>query len=355
MVRAPDLHWPTLDRGVSRERHGVHAWARLRGVLAGVCVVFATVLWGGYGAAGAIVYGQITHVDALCGGRFADHDPGHWDTDGISSEFTVSLDPGPYLIPDFEEVTFPSRDPRQYALKAWWAPAANASAPVVLLVHGQSSCRRDPVLLLPAGMLHRNGFSVLLVDLRDHGDSEVEDARYSNGTEEYLDVLGAWDWLVASGISPARIGVLGESLGAAVAIIAVGQEPRIAALWEGSSYANYRAIATEELSRLGYPHFLLDAAVRMGRLISGDDVTAHDPDGEIARLAGRPLFIVHGAADGRINPHHAFDLASAATAGGTPVEPWIVPGAHHSEAAFIDPDAYEVRLVGFFRDALTER
>jgi dipeptidyl aminopeptidase/acylaminoacyl peptidase len=201
-------------------------------------------------------------------------------------------------------------------------------------------------------MLHRNGFSVLLVDLRDHGDSEVEDARYANGTEEYLDVLGAWDWLTAGGVAPDRIGVLGESLGAAVAIIAAGEEPRIAALWEGSSYANYRTIATEELHRLGYPDFLLDAAVQMGRLISGDDVTSRNPDGEIARMAGRPLFIVHGAEDQRIDPHHARDLAAAATAGGTTVEPWIVPGAHHSEAAFIDPDAYEARLTAFFGAAL---
>jgi dipeptidyl aminopeptidase/acylaminoacyl peptidase len=314
--------------------------------------VLLLVLGAGYAAAGAFVYGQVTHVDALCGGRFADHDPGHWDTKGISAEFTVDLDPMPYLMSDFEDVTFPSRDPRAYLLHAWWVPAVSATAPAVILVHGQSSCRRDPVLLLPAGMLHRNGYSVLLVDLRDHGDSEVEDARYANGTEEYLDVLGAWDWLTATGVPPDRIGVLGESLGAAVAIIATGEEPRIAALWEGSSYANYRAIATEELHRLGYPDFLLDAAVQLGRLISGDDVTSRNPDTEIPRMAGRPLFIVHGAEDLRIDPHHAWDLAAAASTAGTDVEPWIVPGAHHSEAAFIDPDTYEARLTEFFGVAL---
>jgi hypothetical protein len=59
------------------------------------------------------------------------------------------------------------------------------------------------------------------------------------------------------------------------------------------------------------------------------------------------------AADQRINLHHAHDLAAAATAGGTPVEPWIVAGAHHSGAAFIGPAGYEGRLVGFFEKALT--
>jgi dipeptidyl aminopeptidase/acylaminoacyl peptidase len=250
-------------------------------------------------------------------------------------------------------VTFPSRDPHRYVLHAWWVPSASPAAPAIVVVHGQSSCRRDPVLLLPAGMLHKNGFSVLLVDLRDHGDSQVEDGLYANGTEEYLDVLGAWDWLVTDrGIPEHRIGLLGESLGAAVAIIAAGEEPRVAALWEGSSYASYRTIAMEEMQRRGFPTFLFDAALQMGRLQTGDDVTSKSPDTQIARMAGRPLFIVHGGSDLRVNVHHAFDLAAAATAGGTPVQPWIVAGAHHSEAAFLDPLAYEARLTTFFGGAL---
>jgi dipeptidyl aminopeptidase/acylaminoacyl peptidase len=326
-----------------RRRH------RRAAVAAVIAVIVLLVSAVGYGAAGAYVYSSTLRVDAHCGGRFADHDPAHWDTQGISSEFTVNLDPTPYLMTDFKDVTFPSRDAKGYTLHAWWIPAASATAPAVILVHGQSSCRRDPVLLLPAGMLHRNGFSVLLVDLRDNGDSQVEDGYYVNGTEEYLDVLGAWDWLVQDrGIPAARIGLYGESLGAVVAIIATGEEPRVAALWEGSSYASFRTMALEEMNRLGYPAFLLDAAMFAGPLMTGDHVMSMSPDTEMAKMAGRPLFIVHGAADKRVNVHHANDLAAAATAGGTPVKPWIVAGAHHSEAAFIDPAAYEERLTAFF-------
>ena len=340
----------SMDGALEQRRTIVRHRRRLLALAVGGLVL---ALVGGYALAGSVVYDQVLTVSAQCGGRFADHDPGRWDTEGISAEFTSDLDPTPYLMPMFEDVTFPSRDPRAYVLHAWWVPADRNDAPAIILVHGQSSCRRDPVLLLPAGMLHRNGFSVLLVDLRDHGDSEVEDGHYANGTEEYLDVLGAWDWLTSvKAIPAARVGLLGESLGAAVATIAAGEEPRLAALWEGSAYASYRAIALEELHRLGYPEFLLDAGVVMGRLRSGDDVTAKSPDTEIARMAGRPLFIVHGAADGRVNIHHAHDLAAAAAAGGTPVEPWIVPGAHHSEAAFLVPDAYEMKLAAFFSDAL---
>jgi len=294
----------------------------------------------------------MSRVDAKCGGRFADHDPADFDTAGISPEFTVDLDTTPYRMAGFEDVTFPSRDPKGCALHAWWVPAG-PDAPAIVLLHRQSSCRRDPVILLPAGMLHRDGFSVLLVGLRDHGDSQVEDGRYANGTEEYLDVLGGWNWLVGvKGIPQRRVGVPGESLGAVVATIAAGEEPRVAALWEGSAYSNLHSDAPEEMQRLGLPTFLFDAGDFMGRVLSGDDPTSKSPDTEAARLGGRPFFIVHGAADKRCNVHHARDLAAAANAGGTPVEPWIVPGAHHSEAAFLDPVAYESRLADFFSKAL---
>jgi dipeptidyl aminopeptidase/acylaminoacyl peptidase len=47
-----------------------------------------------------------------------------------------------------------------------------------------------------------------------------------------LDVLGAWDWLVNDKhISPQKIDLFGTSLGAATVMIAMGEEPRAAAVW----------------------------------------------------------------------------------------------------------------------------
>ena len=50
-------------------------------------------------------------------------------------------------------------------------------------------------VLTAAGMLNKQGFNILALDMRDHGDSTIEDGRHAAGTEEYQDVLGGFDWL----------------------------------------------------------------------------------------------------------------------------------------------------------------
>ena len=67
---------------------------------------------------------------------------------------------------------------------------------MVVVVHGYTACRRDGWVLLAAGMLHRHGFAVLAIDLRNHGDSGRTGGRHTGGIRESADVLGAWDWLV---------------------------------------------------------------------------------------------------------------------------------------------------------------
>jgi dipeptidyl aminopeptidase/acylaminoacyl peptidase len=310
-----------------------------------------------YGAAGALVYLEGTKVKPTCGGRFAGFTPAAfratWGDPNDSSIPSGEFDAGAYLMPDFETVTIPSRDPR-ITMSAWFVPAAGpANGRAVLMIHGYGSCKRDPVVLLPAGMLHRHGFAVLLVDLRDNGDSTIEDGRSAGGTDDYQDVLGAWDWLIAEkGFDPRQIGIFGGSLGANSVMIALGEEPRVAAVWEDSGWSNAEVAIREELSFRGYPTWLEPAAIVMARLIGGVDLGSRSPERAIRLLAGRPFAIVHGDPDQRVLTHHAFDLAAAAREGGVTVEPWIIPSPGHTIGMFLFPDEYERRLVEFFRNGL---
>jgi uncharacterized protein len=306
-------------------------------------LVLGTLAIGAYATASAIVWDRLTRVSGDCQPSVAANTP---------SAFVVpepkTFDESPYFMPLPEEVTFPSRDPA-ITISGWFIRADQATAPVVIVVHGHTSCKRHDEALLPAGMLHRNGFAVLLIDLRDHGDSTFEDGRYAGGTEEYRDVLGAWDWLQSEKAVPAeRIGLLGVSLGAATVLIAAGEEPRVAATWEDSSYADIEVAIRAELVREHYPTILEPAGILMARLLSGDDLASLSPIGAVRKIGARPLFITHGTADARVSVAYAHDLEAARLAAGGSVESWIVEGAGHREAMALHPDEYEDRLVDFF-------
>jgi fermentation-respiration switch protein FrsA (DUF1100 family) len=294
-----------------------------------------------------VVWDKLTSVPTQCGGRWTENTP-----QAFEAPDAYQLDTTPWLMPVSEDVRIPSRDPG-IEIAGWWVPADAAAsgtpAPTVIVVHGFTACRHDHAVLLPAGMLHKAGFSVLLIDLRDHGDSTREDGRFAGGTDEYRDVLGAWDWVQSEqGVEPSSIGLVGVSLGAATVLLATGQEPGVAAVWEDSSYADLPSAIDAELSRNGYPTFLAFGGVSAARIISGDDLTSYSPLDAVGRLNGRPLFITHGTADTRLSVEYGHRLEAAVRADGGSVESWYVDGAEHVEAMLIATDEYERRLVGFF-------
>lgn len=318
---------------------GVRRAGRRRGAAIGAIVLLVALI-GAYLYASSLVYDKLSVVVANCGGRFASNTPSAYTVQGV--------DTSRYLMPTYEDVTLQSRDPA-ISVSAWYVPPDQGSATsAVVIVHGFDSCKREDRILLAAGMLHRGGVAVLLIDLRNHGDSAVINGRYAGGTREYRDALGAWDWLVnIRGFAPGRVGLFGMSLGAATVLIAMGEEPRVPAAWEDSSYADVDVAIQAELARNGYPTYLRFGGYLLARL-HGDDLTSLSPIGAVAKLNGRPIFITHGAADRRLSVQYALDLAAADRANGGAVDPWIVPGADHTQAIVLQPAEYERHLDSFF-------
>lgn len=320
-----------------------------RGVLLVAVLVAVPLL--AYGGASVVIWDKLTSVPVQCGGRWAENTP-----DAFEVPDHYVLDTTPWAMPAPIEVRLPSRD-AGIEIAGWWVPAGDpanvATTPTVIVVHGFTACRHDHAVLLPTGMLHNAGFSVLLIDLRDHGDSTREDGRFAGGTDEYRDVLRVWDWLrTEQGIAASSIGLLGISLGAATVLLATGQEPGVAAVWEDSSYADLGSAIDAELGREGYPTFLAFEGVLAARLISGDDLVSYSPLDAVAKLDGRPLAISHGTADTRLSVEYGHRLEAAARADGTPVVAWYIDGAEHTEAMITHAEEYERRLVDFFRASL---
>lgn len=326
---------------------GPRRWVRQ---LAFGLVALLAITLVGYLVASYAVYDKLAAVPGGCRQKDADQTPQQFGIDGMD-EATVAR----YLMPEPQEVEFHSRDANvpELVLRGWWIPGERADGPAVILVHGWTTCRRDDNILLPAGMLHRAGLGVLLMDQREHGESDVEDGRFAGGVEEYLDVLGAWDWLRAQGVPETRIGLAGMSFGAATSVIAGGNEPRVAAVWEDSSFGDIAASARAFLAHEGYPELLEPGALLMARVVAGDDIAATGPLKVMPAYAGRPLAIVHGALDDFVPWRFAEELKAAAETEGVDLrEYWIVPGAGHARSVIVEPEAYEPRLVAFFTGTL---
>lgn len=145
---------------------------------------------------------------------------------------------------EYEDVTFRARDGVQ--LKGWFLPAIDHAGPrpAVILVHGwlwnrlgtrSTSLLNDfpggkPVLLFPlAEALVRNGYGVLMFDLRNFGESERKGV-YTGGWLESRDLLGAVDSLAERrDVEPGRIGVVGFSVGGNILLHALPFTSRIRA------------------------------------------------------------------------------------------------------------------------------
>ena len=303
-----------------------------------------------YLGAGYAMYDKLSKVTPG-GGESAVNTPASFKVFGIPR--FADFDATPYLMPEYESVRFPSRE-KNITLAGWYAPG-DPAAPVVILTHGLDSCKCNQEVLIPAGMLHRNGFNVLLYDLRNHGESDSDGGRTAIGNKEYLDLLGAWDWLVTEkGFAPEHIGIFGDSLGSGTSLIAFGEEPRLAAAWVDSPYFDLRAAIDEELARNHYPAQLVYGGLFMARVVGGVDLLAHSPQKAIVNDAGRPIFVVHSPGDTRLNVHHSRDLVQLAQQYGANVTAWFPEGIDHVQACLQLPGEYEQRLVAFFSAALAK-
>jgi dipeptidyl aminopeptidase/acylaminoacyl peptidase len=320
-----------------------------------VAIVLVVAMVLAYAGMSFAVYDGLSKATGGCWAQYAANTP---DAFTVDAKWGSGLADA-YRMPRPRDVVFHSRDTAiaTTRLAAWWIPADGvdaASAPAVVVVHGIKSCRRESSVLLAAGMLHKHGYSVFIMDMRNHGDSGFDaDHRVATGSDEYLDILGGWDWVRSQGVPAARIGIAGFSFGSGVALIAGGEEPAVRAVWADSAYTTTeRALGLFLKDQTGLPDVLVPGAVVWGK-VNGIDFLKFDPITEVTRYPARSLAFTHGAQDRVLPASMATTLATAATAAGARVTgPWVVDGAGHTEAVYRDPAGYEARIVAFFDGAI---
>jgi fermentation-respiration switch protein FrsA (DUF1100 family) len=210
----------------------------------------------------------------------------------------------------------------------------------IILCHGYPANRSDVSPLIP--FLHRAGYNVLAFDFRRLGESEGEICTI--GVREPEDLRGAVAY--AKSRSPKSIGVLGMSMGAAVALMAAADEPDIRGVVADSPY---RSLDVQVPRRFGSNRLAGAYAVWLGRRLVGCPLSAASPLRAVPRLAPRPVLFIHGDADRLIPPADSEVLYAAAKG---PKDLWLAPGSRHVHAFADHPAEYERRVLAFFDRAL---
>jgi alpha-beta hydrolase superfamily lysophospholipase len=224
-------------------------------------------------------------------------------------------------------------------IQGWLIPGSRGSGALVLL-HGVRGSRLD--MLERARFLARAGYSVLLIDLQAHGESQGKHITF--GYLESKDAQAAIEFLRAT-VPGEKIGVIGVSLGGAAALLATPPLKADAMVLEMVYPTIDQAIGDRLALRLGgwsktfVPLLSWQLKPRLG--ISANDLRPID---RVGALNLPKLFIA--ASEDR---HTTLDESRALFAAASePKEFWIVNGASHQDLHSYNRDEYERRVLAFF-------
>ncbi len=255
-----------------------------------------------------------------------------------------SLSEYPDLEEAVEPISFESADGTRLA--GWLLPGTRDQA--VVLLHGYRCDRRE--VLPHADMLYGAGFTVLLFDFRNRGESAGDFV--SLGFYERDDAQAAIDYLKSrSDVGTDGIGLLGISQGGATAILTAAVSEDVDAVVAEASFRSLdSAIAQSFTHFIGLPAFpFAPITVWLAEQKAGIDSADIVPERIVGDISPRPLLVAHGLEDETISPADSEAIFAAA---GEPKELWLIPGADHAKGATAAGDEYRDRIVKFFDDNL---
>jgi len=233
------------------------------------------------------------------------------------------------------EITLPSAAPSGHAsvdqIRVRYFPAKTGTlSPGVVVLPPSGSSAGDPIMGRLANSLAGQGIACAVMDLPYHGHRRLAGvapavpyigssvpAAVQAFRESASDVSTVTTWLGNQpGVDPARLGVVGISLGAIVAHLAMGEDPRlragVAVLGGGDLPDLSRTSALVRFQRLLYPVPLDPAALPGLRVV--------DPLTYAAQNQPRHVLMIEAARDLLVPPRDALELWNAL---GRPPIQWL--------------------------------
>ncbi len=228
---------------------------------------------------------------------------------------------------------------------AWFVDGRD-DAPSVLVLHGHKGKRGHS--LGRAEILATQGYAVLMVTLRAHGDSSGDYDDIGFGARH--DVVAAVEFLEAR--RPGRpVIVDGNSMGAAAAVFAARElGHRVRGYILESPYQDLK-VAVWNRTELALPPVISQVAYAGLRLVAPLFLPHLDEISPLLAIAGIPddvpVLIMAGEADRRARPEEARALHGQVATHGRLM---FIPGADHGDLLHSAKDLYTRTILEFCRD-----
>jgi len=260
----------------------------------------------------------------------------------------VTSNPGNYGL-RYENVSFLSRIDHIH-LSGWFIPSLSPSNRTVIIAHGNAANRMNPGMSMFSELV-KHGYNVFTFDFRDSGESggTIDTVGYL----EQRDLEGAFDCIKSRPQDEGRhIGFLGFSMGAAASLLVAANEPSVEAVVADSSFADLQQYLDANLSKYSHLSYFPFTPVMewLSVPLTGLDPSKVQPIKSIARIAPRPILLIHGEADTQISVDNSKQLFAAAH--NPLVQLWTVPEAGHIQSYETEPVAYLDHVLTFFDNSL---
>lgn len=245
----------------------------------------------------------------------------------------------------FDDVEIRSEDGLR--LVAWFVPPRNGA--VVILQHGYKSSRGE--MLNEAAMLHRRGYGSLIPALRAHDMSEGELITF--GHREVADLERWYQFArTAPGVAPARVAIIGNSMGGALAIELAARTPGIRAVVTNSAFSSLTDTLEASVRFFtGMRPFPFAPMIAFwAERETGATVKDLDATRVIGRISPRPVLLMQGGADEVISIESGQRLFDAA---GEPRELWFDPQVGHARFDSARAEEYQRRVLALFEKYLS--
>jgi len=318
----------------------------LGGFIKKFLVFLLVLLIGGYFGVGYYVFGIAASVPCEVWIEETENKPDNWSL-GDKADW----DPSDYFIENYKEVSI-FADDGEIELKSWWVEN-NLSNPTIILLHGLTSSKNSPDILLPMGMMDKSEFNLLAIDMRDHGESTCEDGFYAAGQNETDDVVAAIDWLTDKGISPSNIGIYGNSLGALVGLMTPAKTNEFGSIAVIDPPVDFETLVREEMSYQGFPTFLWEPIYHYALVFKRINMLKDIPEEALSKGSKQPLLIFTGLQSDRVLPHHSDDLVDIARANDIDYNIYKYDGMGHTQILYFYTEEYSQLLTDFYKSTLS--